>query len=1012
MILKPAGLLTHINACLAIMSDRKPRKFHGRILISIAFVVLYLLPYLKCSAQQEPVLLTDTIALKSMWLNKSPWKFHPGDSVQWAKPGFSDSSWVTLGETGFGKDRYSRAQVPPGWQGLGWFRLWVKKQNVSLTEAWGLYINHDAASEVYFDGKKIASLGKLGRSKQEMTAVREPYQCIPLAITDTLPHLLAIRYSNFWEYYPNFLGFEASIQDLDTMNRSQKANREIMGHMLMSVSVSAILVILHLLIYIFYPRQKIHLYYVLFVSIVGLGLYARYQTFVATDPADQVLATRVFLAFVTLHLSLGLLMLYQACYNRLPRRKTLVMLLCSWPVPIIAFADWYEFWNNPFIEKLHNWYQVIFVLIFYTDAFIAMRRAIINGNKKLWLIVVGMILLVTVGTVLGSNMFGWLTTMQVMIFFAWGNLLMPVMFSIYLAIDVAATNRNLAFQLNLNEKLASDNLAKEQEKNRLIAGQAERLEKMVLERTAQVRQQAEKLREMDAVKSRFFVNLTHEFKTPLNLIINPAKELLRQTKEAVPQRYAQFILQNSERLLQLINQLLDLSKLESGQLSMNMQPIELVRWLSGYVQQHSSLAEHRNIRLRFSCEHPQIWVQTDLDKIKKMVQNLLSNAIKFSHDHSEVVVILDKSGTKEFTISLTDHGIGIPTGKLPFIFDRFYQVDGSDSRSREGAGIGLALTKELAVLLGGTITVDSASGQGSTFLLTLPYIEPSGENEADNSSDVEGTGTWQTDQEYESRGLLQPETTEEDLPLILLVEDNADLREFMTLSFSEDYRVITAWDGEEGIRMALEKIPLLVITDLMMPKKDGYQVCEALKSDERTSHIPVVMLTAKTDTDSRIQGIVTGADAYLAKPFDKRELMAVIENLVRVRKQLREKYGQQEVWLTGLAQLPSIEQKFLDKVRNAIADNIEDSLFGTDQLASEMALSRTQLHRKLKQLINQSPGEMIRVFRMLRAQELLQQSVGTVAEVGYMVGYGNPANFSTSFTKHFGYPPSEVLKRS
>ncbi|SDD55677.1 Signal transduction histidine kinase [Dyadobacter soli] len=990
------------------MRDRKSRKIHGCILIG--FVVLYLLPYLKCSAQDEPVLLTDTIALKSVWLNKSPWKFHSGDSLQWAQPGFSDSSWVTLSETGFGRDRYSRAQVPQGWQGFGWFRLWVKKQDASSTGTWGLYLNHDAASEVYFDGKKIASLGKVGHSKLEMTAVREPYQCIPLAITDTLPHLLAIRYSNFREYYPNFVGFESSIQDLDTMNRSQKAEREIMGTMLMSVSVSAILVILHLLIYIFYPRQKIHLYYVLFVSIVGLGLYARYQTFVATDPADQVLATRVFLAFVTLHLSLGLLMLYQACYNRLPRRKTLVMLLCSWPVPIIAFTDWYEFWNNPLIEKLHNWYQVIFVLIFYTDAFVAMVRAIQKGNKKLWVIAVGMVLLVTVGTVVGSNMFGWFTTIQVMIAFAWGNLLMPVMFSIYLAIDVAAANRNLAVQLDLNEKLASENLAKEQEKSRLIAGQADRLEKTVLERTAQVRQQAEKLREMDAVKSRFFVNLTHEFKTPLNLIINPAKELLRQSKEAVPQRYAQFILQNSERLLQLINQLLDLSKLESGQLRADVQSVELVQWLSAYVQQHNSLAEHRNIRLHFSCDHARMWVQTDLDKIKKMVQNLLSNAIKFSNDDSEIVIVLDKTGTKEFTISVTDHGIGIPAGKLPFIFDRFYQVDGSDSRSREGAGIGLALTKELAVLLNGTITVNSVSGEGSTFILTLPYIESTGKIEIHNN-DMEQIGPGRADQESDTRGLLQPEAAEDDLPLILLVEDNADLREFITLSFSEDYRVITASDGEEGIRMALEKIPSLVITDLMMPKKDGYQVCEALKSDERTSHIPIVMLTAKTDTDSRIQGIVTGADAYLAKPFDKRELVAVIENLVKVRKQLREKYGQQEVWLTGFEQLPSIEQKFLDKVRNAIADNIEDSSFGTDQLASEMALSRTQLHRKLKQLINQSPGEMIRVFRMLRANELLQQSAGTVAEVGYMVGYGNPANFSTSFTKHFGYPPSEAAKR-
>lgn len=991
------------------MRDKEIRKFRGWV-ISV-WVVLYLLLHLTCVAQDKPVLLTDTVALKSIWLNKSPWKFHPGDSLQWAQPGFIDSSWVTLNGTGFGRDRYSRTPMPAGWQGFGWFRLWVKKQDLYLTDSWGLYINQDAASEVYFDGRKIAGLGKLGYSKQDMVAIREPYQCIPLAITDTLPHLLAIRFCNYMEYYPNFVGFQTKIQDLDIMNRAQKAERELMGHMLMSVSVSAILVILHLLIYLFYPRQRIHLYYVLFVSIVGLGLYARYQTFVTTSPAGQILATRVFLTFVTLHLSLGLLLLYQACYNKLPLRKTMVMLLCSLPVAVMAFVDWYEFWHNRVIAKLHDWHEVIFVLVFYTDALIAMVRAIRNGNKKLWLIVVGMIALTIFGTIVGSNIFGWFTVTQVMISFAWGNLLVPVMFSIYLAIDVAATNRNLAFQLQLNQKLAAENLAKEQEKSRLITGQAEQLEKMVEERTAQVRDQAEKLREMDAVKSRFFVNLTHEFKTPLNLIINPAKELLRQTKEAVPKRYAQFILQNSERLLQLINQLLDLSKLESGQLGMNVQSVELVQWLSGYVQQHNSLAEHRNIRLRFCCEHPRMWIQTDLEKIKQMVQNLLSNAIKFSDDNSEITVALARTQALEFTISVTDHGIGIPVAKLPYIFDRFYQVDASDSRSREGTGIGLALTRELAVLLGGTITVNSRSGQGSTFVLTLPFVEAAEKIEAQQTSDAERMSFTQVERGTGAQDLLHLEASEEDLPLILLVEDNADLREFITLSFSGDYRIIAAQDGEEGIRMAMENIPLLVITDLMMPKKDGYQVCEALKNDERTSHVPIVMLTAKTDTDSRIQGIMTGADAYLAKPFDKRELMAVTENLIRVRKQLREKYGQQNVWLTGLEQLPSIEQKFLDKVRNAIGQNIEDSLFGTDQLAGEMALSRTQLHRKLKQLINQSPGEMIRVFRMQRAHELLQQSAATIAEVGYMVGYGNPANFSTSFTKHFGYPPSEVIKR-
>ena len=510
---------------------------------------------------------------------------------------------------------------------------------------------------------------------------------------------------------------------------------------------------------------------------------------------------------------------------------------------------------------------------------------------------------------------------------------------------------------------------------------------------------------MDPANSSFFVNLTHEFKTPLTLIINPAKELLQHTSEAASRRYAQFILQNSERLLQLINQLLDLSKLESKQLQVSTQPIELVQWLRNYVLQHGSLADHRNIQLHFSSGQARMWLHADMDKMEKMVQNLLSNAIKFSDDHGEITVSLRKIGTQEFTITVSDNGIGIPADKLSYVFDRFYQTDSSHTRRREGAGIGLSLTKELAELLGGTVTVTSSEDKGSTFVLTLPYHEAAEEHMVIDLAEEERTVS------EAKRIRFSQAPASDDLPLILLVEDNADLREFISLSLSNDYRFITAQDGEEGIQAAFEKIPLLVITDLMIPQKDGYEVCATLKKDERTSHIPIVMLTAKTDADSRILGIETGADAYLPKPFDKRELLAVTENLIRIRKQLREKYGKDNVWLTGVEDLPSIEQQFLNKVREAVAGHLDDSSFGADQLASHIALSRTQLHRKLTQLINQSPGELIRNFRMQRAHELLQKSVGSVGEVGYMVGYANPANFSTTFAKHFGYPPSEAGKR-
>ncbi|PVD53185.1 hypothetical protein DC498_04730 [Terrimonas sp.] len=934
-------------------------------------------------------------------LEKSPWKFHPGDDIEWADPFFNDEGWDTA-RINFGEE-----QLPKSWTGFGWFRVWLKKADTSLTNTWGIYLNHDGASEVYFDGRRIMSLGKLGKSKKESVAERNPYLTIPLAITDTLPHLLAIRYCNYHHYYPDFVGFQAWISDLHTMNQKQKSDQRTMDQLLMSVGAACILILLHLLLFIFYPRQKINLYYVLFVAVVAIGLYARYQTIVAAHPAMQIFYTRVFMAFVTLHLSFGVLLLYYAGYGYIPRKKTIIMLLASVPVAIWSVINWHYAWYSPFWTQFQKWHQNIFVLIFFTDAILMLLRVIRKGNKKLWLLVVGIILFLLLGIFIGSNQLGWFTLKQVLVLFGWGNLLMPVAFSIYLAMDIASTNRKLADQLKENERLSSENLAKEQEKNKLISEQAEQLERTVLERTAQVREQAERLKEMDAAKSRFFVNLTHEFKTPLTLIINPAKELLKQPDAEAARQYAGFILQNSERLLQLINQLLDLSRLESGQMDIKYQNIDIIKWLQVHVQQFGSLADYRSVQLGIINNIPSLLIKTDIDKLEKIVQNLISNAIKFSNANGRVDVLFEKKDDAYIELTVKDNGIGIAKEKLPYIFDRFYQVEASDTRTREGAGIGLALVKELAELLGGSISVSSTENAGTTFSLKLPYIP------AEKNS-IEGAAGINEIISKDHIALLSKVREEaiQHADTVLIVEDNEQLRQFMEISLKESYTILTAMNGADGIEKAIAHIPNLVITDLMMPVKNGYELCDTLKKDERTSHIPVIMLTAKTDQDSRIHGLETGADAYLPKPFDKRELLAQISNLIQTRNRLRDKYSKNNNWLSGNIELPSIEQAFLNRVKDAINNNIDDIQFGAEQLGREVGLSRTQLHRKLKDIIDQSPGELIRTIRMQKAHELLQKNVATVAEAGYMVGYGNPANFSTSFTKHFGYPPSEVGKAS
>lgn len=957
-------------------------------------------PY--AQTKNKPVILSDSNIARSVWLDDAGWRFHPDDDMQWADTGISDSDWQVLKTTSFGTDKYSKVPMPEGWTGFGWFRIWIKKQHSALTDTWGVYFNLDAAAEFYFDGRKIMSLGKLGTSRETMKAVRNPYLTIPLAITDTLPHLIAVRFSNYFGYYPNFYGFNMQVQDLHRMNSLQKENQRLMDLLLTSAGAAGILIVLHLLLFLFYPRKKIHLYYVLFVAVVAIGLFARYQTIVTTSPALQVLYTRFFLGFVNLHTVFAMLMLYYLGYGKLPRTRTLIVLLLTVPWAIFVIFNVQTAWYNRSLSAFNNNYQLVFSLVFYTDAFIVIHRSIRKGNKKLWLILLGIVLILLLGFFIGSNRFGWFTLNQVMVWFAWGNLFLPVLFSIYLAIDIADTNRKLAVQLKENDRLAEENILKEQEKNRLISEQAVQLEKTVMERTAQVREQAEKLKEMDAAKSRFFINLTHEFKTPLTLIINPAKELLNNPNPEITKQYANYILQNSNRLLELINQLLDLSRLESGQMDVKKAPVDVVKWLRVMVAQFHSLAEQKNISLDLSTSVDRLMIDADTDKLEKIVQNLISNAIKFNQPGGAIKIIFDKKDGSHFSIKVEDTGIGIPEQKLPYIFDRFYQADAGDTRSREGAGVGLALVKELVTLLGGSISVSSTPGKGSSFVVDLPYTLSKEESIEPTTSSIAFFAT-------RADSTIEEAESGENLPVVLVIEDNAQLRDFIQTTLSGKFTVLTAEDGRAGIEKALKEIPELIITDLMMPFKNGYEVCDTLKKDERTNHIPVIMLTAKTDTDSRIQGLETGADAYLAKPFDNRELQAVIDNLIRIRKSLQEKYSSNYRWLTHTEEMPSLDKAFLDRLRTIIEENIDDEQMSTEWLGRKIGLSRTQLHRKLKGIIDQSPGDLVRTIRMQKAHELLKNQAGTVAEVSYMVGYGNPANFSTAFSKHFGYAPSEVL---
>lgn len=883
---------------------------------------------------------------------------------------------------------------------MGWFGLWVKVDTGLVNRKLFISINHDGASEIFMDGKPIGGYGKVGHSAQQMQAIRAPRELIPLWFADTRPHLLAIRYSNFFGVYSNFWGFQLSIGDYVKRAEKTSASKKLLDYLPMFAAAQLILGLLHFLFFLFYPRQKLNAYYALFVLLIGINGIAVYQFYLTPYPSVQYFADFTTSACKVLIMWSAVLLLYVLNYRRVPRWRMAALTGIT-----LFYLTGYilRFW----LFRVETWdgYFSVAYIVCMMDGLWSAAQVIKRKQKDAWLIGIG------VGAIILVFLFAWDDTFTVwpygrnsmrLFVMGAGSLVLPLCLSLYLALDFARTNQELTTKLREVENLSARALAQETEKTELIATEARRLEQIVQLRTAELKEQADKLLELDAVKSRFFTNITHEFKTPLTLIMNPAKELL-YTPTGDNNKNLKLIISNAERLLQLINQLLDLSKAENGLMDVNLAPVDLVALVKLHTLSYESLALQKGITLRFTADRDALWLLTDRDKMDKIILNVLSNSLKFT-DKGKVGITLRQNAEapdSAFILTVTDTGKGIPAAKVPYIFTRFYQADPSDTRSAEGTGIGLALTKELVELMGGQIAVESKEGLFTQIRIDMPYqvAEPIAEPAAETLPDEVFTPMADTGEVL---------VADEGSPLILLIEDHHELREFIRQSLAGRYRLITAADGEEGIALGLQHIPNLVITDLMMPKVSGYEVSETLKKDEKTSHIPVIILTAKADLDSRIQGIETGADAYLAKPFDQRELLALIENLISVREQLRLYYASGDLWLRDTIALPSIEQDFITRIRRAVESHLNEEGYSADQLARDIGLSRTQLHRKLKGLIGQAPGELIRIVRLQYAHDLLERRVATVSEVAYMVGFSSPASFSTSFSRHFGFAPKTV----
>lgn len=524
--------------------------------------------------------------------------------------------------------------------------------------------------------------------------------------------------------------------------------------------------------------------------------------------------------------------------------------------------------------------------------------------------------------------------------------------------------------------------------------------------------EAERLSEIDRIKTNFFSNVTHEFRTPLTLIIEPIRQLIAEHSDKKAQGRLKMALKNSEHLLLLVNQLMDLSKLESKEMQQDLRRADIGEILRGVYRLFLPLAEKKTITLKLSAPSSIEPSYLDTNKLEKVFYNLLSNAMKFTPNGGQVKAALSEVAQEQqafFKITVNDTGIGIRQEDLPRIFDRFYQVNDSSVREYEGTGIGLALTKELVELMGGTITVESQYEKGSTFELLLPVrTEPETES-------TEKAPPATPNPAFSLPALAVPENEPEkatptsiDEELILVVEDNTDLRQFICQSLPANFQAVEAINGEDGFQKATKLIPDLIISDVMMPRLDGFGLTEKLRKDERTAHIPIILLTAKSTVDSIVQGIGTGADAYLTKPFSVEELTVRVRKLIELRRQLQQKYSAQNPTVLQ-SEPPGSEHPFLQKLQRSIQKNLGNEDLSVEDLAQDVNMSRTQLHRKLKALTGQSTSSFIRNYRLDTACQLLEEGAYSVKEVSMLVGFKNQTYFSTKFKERFGEPPSSFL---
>lgn len=581
-------------------------------------------------------------------------------------------------------------------------------------------------------------------------------------------------------------------------------------------------------------------------------------------------------------------------------------------------------------------------------------------------------------------------------------------------IQIEQQNKEL---VRVNEEMISRN-EKIEQKNQKLNEQNEQ----IVKQRDNLLALAEQVQEANQAKINFFTTISHEFRTPLTLIIGPLKELITHIDELNRhelQRKFKIIYGNASKLLLLVNELLDFRKADTDKVGLMRTSLDLVPFIQQIAFLFNDIAQRKKVSFRFVSTQKALEVSVDAEKLEKIVFNLISNAFKFTPDQGEITVGIERIGganeKEQFRITVSDSGQGIPEDQISYIFDTFYQADHSQNLQQSGSGLGLALVKKYVELHGGTVEVISKPGKGTVFTLTVPV--DAGENE--QNSNGTNLSSPQSNKEIliasiddYSPVLLRDVRAgeEQSLPRLLLVEDDNNLRAYLKEILSANYRVDEAADAESGMKLADTKHPDLIICDVMLPDFSGFEFCRKVKDEFKTSHIPVVLLTALADLPNQMSGLKSGADAYITKPFDLQYLYLTIENLINQRRKLQSKFYHGTKLESDEYVHNQEDQKFLDKVIGEIEKHITDTSFDVETLCRVINLSQPQTYRKIKALTDLSISEFIRNIRLKKAAQLLAAGSKTISEVAYEVGFSDPNYFSKCFVKVYGQTPSEFIK--